>query len=307
MKQNSIKGRICVYKNNRRKYINPELLPQYLDDGYHKFCRVKEKTIIEELAESISYNELFDYYEIQNHTKKDTLIHFNLTLGHLNGLLDYYGIKKSTSNRAQNSKKGKLLKYGDENYNNREKAVKTCLEKYNVENPFQMESTRLKTESHEVRMRCQQTYLQKTGKKVWNEGGSGLQKWVEGQAEKRHNTMVEHNSFNTSKPEEELYKQLCNKYGVRNVKRNYNEDPRYPWHCDFYVVSEDLFIELNKFPTHYTEPFDENNPDHIKLLEHCKTSPNNWIESEMVNIWAGTDVIKYNTAIKNNLNYRIIY
>jgi len=118
---------------------------------------------------------------------------------------------------------------------------------------------------------------------------------------------INNGTANTSKPEEEMYLQLCEQYGEDNVKRNYNEDERYPWHCDFYIISEDLFIELNKFPTHYTEPFNKNNPEHIKLLEHCKTNPNNWVEQGMVNIWAGTDVLKYETAIKNKLNYQVIY
>lgn len=118
---------------------------------------------------------------------------------------------------------------------------------------------------------------------------------------------LERGTFNTSEPEEKLYKELCEKYGVDGVKRQYNEDPRYPWHCDFYIPSEDLFIEVNKFPTHYKEPFDKNNEEHIKLLEHCKTNPSNWVERQLVYCWAGIDVKKRETAIKNKLNFLEIY
>ena len=124
-------------------------------------------------------------------------------------------------------------------------------------------------------------------------------------ADKAWKIKLEKGTFNTSNPEEELYKELCKKYG--EVKRQYNEDPRYPWHCDFYIPSEDLFIELNKFPTHYKEPFDYNNEEHIKLLEHCKNEPNNWVEKQMVKCWAGIDVKKRNTAKENNLNFIEIF
>ena len=43
------------------------------------------------------------------------------------------------------------------------------------------------------------------------------------------------------------------------------------------------------------------------LLEHCKQNPSNWIEEKLPRIWAGSDVKKYNIAIKNNLNYLRIY
>lgn len=124
-------------------------------------------------------------------------------------------------------------------------------------------------------------------------------------AQKAWEQKLLHGTFNTSQPEEDLYLELVNTYG--EVKRNYDEDPRYPWHVDFYIPSIDLFIEVNDFPTHYTEPFDSNNPDHLKLLEQYKTCSKNWIEEQRVEIWAGSDVTKRETAKKNNLNYIMIY
>ena len=111
----------------------------------------------------------------------------------------------------------------------------------------------------------------------------------------------------TSKCEEVAYKLLCDKYGSDNVEWSYNKDDRYPFHCDFYVKSEDLFIELNIFPTHYKEPFDENNAEHLELLERIKTNPCNWIEKDMINVWANSDIKKFNIAKSNNLNYLMFY
>lgn len=124
-------------------------------------------------------------------------------------------------------------------------------------------------------------------------------------SQKAWQNKINKGTCNTSQPEEQLYLELVKEYG--EVKRNYNEDPRYPWHCDFYIPSKDLFIELNRFPTHYCEPFDETNPEHLKLLEHCKTAPDNWVERKMVEVWAGTDVEKRKWAEEHNLNFKMIY
>lgn len=116
----------------------------------------------------------------------------------------------------------------------------------------------------------------------------------------------EHNTFNTSEPECKLYSYLCGVYGKDDVVRQYKEE-RYPFNCDFYIKSKDLFVELNLFPTHYIEPFDKSKIEHLNYLAHCKQNPSNWIEAQTPSIWAGTDVAKNECAMKNNLNYVRIY
>ena len=51
-------------------------------------------------------------------------------------------------------------------------------------------------------------------------------------------------TFNISTPELDYKKYLENKYGQENVLTQYR-DPRYPYRCDFYIRSLDLFLELN--------------------------------------------------------------
>ena len=43
-------------------------------------------------------------------------------------------------------------------------------------------------------------------------------------------------------------------YGADDVKTEYKEE-RYPYHCDVYIPSKDLFIELNLFFTHGGHPY----------------------------------------------------
>lgn len=52
------------------------------------------------------------------------------------------------------------------------------------------------------------------------------------------------NTTNTSKVEEQFYKELLKENTNKTIYRNYKCD-RYPYYCDFYIVEDDLFIELN--------------------------------------------------------------
>lgn len=166
----------------------------------------------------------------------------------------------ANNNTIIKRKQTSLDKYGNENYNNPDKTTATCLERYNSgRNNKKAEQTML--ERYGV-----SSYLQtKEIAKLRN--NSEIQTKIQKKKAFNH-------TFNTSQPEEEYYKLLCDKYGQLNIVRQY-KDQRYPFNCDFYIKSEDTFIELNLFPTHYTEPFDETNEEHLILLEQCRTSPKN--------------------------------
>ena len=103
-----------------------------------------------------------------------------------------------------------------------------------------------------------------------------------------------------------MYIIACEHFGVNDVIREYNKDPRYPFSCDFYIPSEDLFIELNLHPSHGEHPFDPNNEEDVKLLESLKEKDDNWSRM-IVDVWANRDVKKIKTATNNNLNYITIY
>lgn len=147
--------------------------------------------------------------------------------------------------------------------------------------------------------------LFKKGRIPWNKDKKGVQHWVEGQKEKRYETLKRNNSFNKSQPEEDMYKQLCEQYGEDNVVRQYKEE-RYPFDCDFYIPSEDLFIELNLHPSHGEHPFDPNNEEDVKLLESLKEKDDNWSKM-IIDVWTNRDVVKQKIAKENNLNYVTIY
>lgn len=124
---------------------------------------------------------------------------------------------------------------------------------------------------------------------------------------KRLKTFKLNNSFNKSNPEEEYYNQLITLYGKDGVVRQYS-DNRYPFNCDFYIPSEDLFIECNYHWTHGGHPFDSNDKDDIKLLEDWKKkSDYSHYYKNAIYTWTDLDVRKQNIAKLNNLNYKVIY
>ena len=193
-------------------------------------------------------------------------------------------------------KETKLIRYGDQNWNNSEKATATCKQKYGG-NGIRGD-----------RDKAKRTMLERYGVEYYtasaelNEMRNNEEIQTKIQITKRNN-----HTFNTSKSEEDYYKYLCNLYGKSDIVRQYKDLVRYPFNCDFYIKSKDLFIELNLFPTHGKEPFDLNNKEHLEYLERCKISPANWVEEQLPLIWAGTDVLKYQMAQQNSLNYLRFY
>lgn len=121
-----------------------------------------------------------------------------------------------------------------------------------------------------------------------------------------------HDSFNTSKYEESYYKYLLTKYDSDDIVRQYS-DERYPFNCDFYIKSEDLFIELNYHWTHGGHAFNANCEHDLEILRTIREKQkidengkkNMYFYFEY--IWTVRDVLKYKTLLENNLNFIIIY
>ncbi|MBO5003754.1 MAG: hypothetical protein J6D03_00505 [Clostridia bacterium] len=99
--------------------------------------------------------------------------------------------------------------------------------------------------------------------------------------------------------EDRIYEVLCDKYGKDDIIRQYKDKERYPFFCDFYIKSKDLFIEYQGYYTHGNEPYDENSEEHNKILK--KLTENN--ETKTIDAWTIRDPLKRNIAKNNNLNY----
>lgn len=164
------------------------------------------------------------------------------------------------------------------------------------------------------------------GKPSWNKGKHWSDEWkatksqqMQEIAESRTNefwksvtekittTKHLHNSFVYSGPEEQFYAKLLQQYGAEDVIRQY-KDPRYPFNCDFYVKSKDLFIELNYHWSHGKHPYDASSESDKKrearLREKAKSSK---AYASTLKIWTQVDPAKLNILRANHLNFMIIY
>ena len=73
-------------------------------------------------------------------------------------------------------------------------------------------------------------------------------------------------TYKKSKKEDECYELLIKKYD--NVIRQYRDENRYPFNCDFYIPNEDLFIEFNGYWTHGSHPYNNLSIDDNKNIKN---------------------------------------
>lgn len=133
-------------------------------------------------------------------------------------------------------------------------------------------------------------------------------KTLEIKLSKEYLTKKKNNTFNTSKPESDFYNKLLLENSTKTIFRNYKDKDRYPFYCDFYIVEDDLFIELNFHWTHGGKPFDPNDKEcQEKLAIWQEKSKTSQFYKNAIQTWTVRDVEKQKIAKENNLNYKAIY
>ena len=208
------------------------------------------------------------------------------------------------------AKQTKLKKYGDENYNNIEKIKQTCLEKYGEENirktiyyKEKIKQTCLKkynNKNYRNSQKHQQTCLEKYGVNSFTQTEEFKIKvnWKEANI-KQIKTKKKNGTLNTSIPENKSYLILKEKYP--DIIKQYLSN-LYPFNCDFYIPSLDLYIECNYHWTHGGHPFDPTNIDDINKLNYWQEKNTKFYQSA-IKTWTIRDVNKRNIAKQNKLNY----
>lgn len=239
--------------------------------------------------------------------------------------IEKYGVQWSLSNKEQQekAKKTKIERYSDPNYNNREKAVKTSLERYGVENAKQTEQAKQKEKetclkkygvtSYSKTDECKQkhidTYMKRFGvthntkSEEWKKKWYGNNEWVKNRNNRIYEKMKQNNSFNHSIPEDKVYHIIKEKYP--NVIRQYKDENRYPFNCDFYIPDIDVFIEYDGYWTHGGHDFDKNNKDDVEKLNKWRSKENKLYETA-IRVWTIDDPQKRLIAKKNNLKYIVL-
>ena len=151
-----------------------------------------------------------------------------------------------------------------------EKIINTTIKNHGVKNVYMREDLRQKSHSKESKL-------------------------------KEYKTKKKNHTFNTSKVEKELEIEL--KESFPDLKTQY-KSKEYPFACDYYVPSLDLYIEYNGTWTHGGKFFNKNDLNDIeKLNQWIEKSKNSKFYRNAIETWTVRDVNKLNTALKNNLNY----
>ena len=188
------------------------------------------------------------------------------------------------------------------------KRKSTCLEKYGVDNKAKLEETKQKMfktnlkkyghicsiygkeQQEKSKITCQTLY------------GTNYSTQAEIVKNKQIETKRKNNTFNTSNPENKSYNLLKEKY--QDIQYQY-KSKLYPFICDFYIPSLDLYIECNYHWTHGGKPFENTNEDNL-IVEEWKNK-NTKFYNNAINTWTIRDVKKRNIAKENKLNYLVFY
>lgn len=280
--------------------------------GHKKHCCAKcaAKTGSQKFQETClrkyGVNTPFKSDEIKDKIKKTNLEKY----GAENVFASEYG--------KQKMKETNLEKYGVEYVSRskeiRAKANKTNLEKYGAENVYASEYGKRKIketnlEKYGYEHATSSPIIQEKVNKTCREKYGG--RWCASQEilEKTLETQKKNKTLNTSKIEKELGIELRKIFP--DLKTQYKSED-YPFMCDFYVPSLDLYIEYNGFITHNRRFFDKNNREDVEELnryilrskELKKKNGNKTTRYDiLIEVWTYRDLLKLETAIKNNLNY----
>lgn len=122
-------------------------------------------------------------------------------------------------------------------------------------------------------------------------------------------TKRKNGTFSSSKPEQTMLLLLQDAFGEDNILTQYISGV-YPFHCDFYIKSIDLYIELNAHWSHGGHWYDAKNQKDIEQLnewkQRAKLKGSHYYYAA-IDTWTRRDVLKLQTAIDNNLNYLVFW
>lgn len=115
--------------------------------------------------------------------------------------------------------------------------------------------------------------------------------------------------FKNSKAELIVFYELIRRFGKADVYYQYGihpHDARYPFSCDFYIKSLDLFMELNVHYCHGSHWFDETSHEDRLRREHLLASSSRK-SRDAAHVWCETDVKKRRMAQASGLNYLVFW
>ena len=337
---------VCVICGKPVKFLNGKKNQLFNKTCCKEHANMLDGITVKKVLKDI-YSDVNKKQEINNKIRETCLLkygdeHYSNRIKARETCLQRYGVTSPLKSEIfkQKSKETCLQRYGVE-YTGQipekiEKTHKACLEKYGVDSVFKVQKFRnqsldtciKKYASNEddinsivnigqlkyVKDKIKNTCLEKYGvenpmqTQYYKNLISSILSSNEIQ-EKIYNTKLLNNSFNISYQEDVCFDLLKEKYS--DCIRQYKSE-LYPFNCDFYIPSLDLYIEYNGSHYHHYHPFDINDDNDINELNRLKekaensNAHKNGKKSQYDNIiytWTILDLKKRNIAQQNNLNY----
>lgn len=337
---------VCVICGKPVKFLNGKKNQLFNKTCCKEHANMLDGITVKKVLKDI-YSDVNKKQEINNKIRETCLLkygdeHYSNRIKARETCLQRYGVTSPLKSEIfkQKSKETCLQKYGVE-YTGQipekiEKTHKACLEKYGVDSVFKVQKFRnqsldtciKKYASDEddinsivnigqlkyIKDKIKNTCLEKYGvenpmqTQYYKNLISSILSSNEIQ-EKIYNTKLLNNSFNISYQEDVCFDLLKEKYS--DCIRQYKSE-LYPFNCDFYIPSLDLYIEYNGSHYHHYHPFDINDNNDLNELNRLKekaensNAHKNGKKSQYDNIiytWTILDLKKRNIAQQNNLNY----
>ena len=303
---------------NMKEELSKELLTElYINQGwsmkqiqeklgiskgkFHRLCEKFNITIKNNLNH-LNPNLVEQYYLKENHTIEQTSEYFNCSISSLRRLIDQYKLYKPNYKKQELIRETNKKRYGVEHHlanpiiNN--KRQKTNLERYGNVEAVGSDIIQAKIKNTNKRKYGVQYPLQ--NKEIQNKVSLSFLTGIPQQ--KCYNTKKQNNTFNTSQPEEKAYALLVEHFSENDVLRQY-KSPSYPYPCDFYIKSLDLYIEYQGTWCHGNEPYNPNNRVHQEIVNKWSSKHTEYSDYA-VKIWTERDPEKRKIAKENNLNWK---
>lgn len=192
-----------------------------------------------------------------------------------------------------------------------EKREATCMAHFGVPNPGQdlgvrekMEATNLKLYGVKNPMQNRDVYLRQVENNLKKHGVKSTFQ-LQSVIDKGWETKRKNHTCSSSKCEKKLYKMLLNVFDASDIVSPYKSD-EYPFRCDFYIKSRDLYIELNGTWNHGGHWFDESNQDDLDMVMLYLSRGTDYYKG-VVYDWTVRDVRKRKIAAEHKLNYVVFW
>lgn len=199
----------------------------------------------------------------------------------------------------------------------RQKIAATCLDRYGATRYLDSDAGK----AHVTQIRSNPEFRRKMSKIIASDAvqektkETSLQRYgvafptqLKDVQDKIYKTKKKNHTVNSSKSEADMYALLVAKFGLEHVTHQYKHDVRYPFVCDFYVDSLDLFIELNAHWSHGGQWFDkESEVCRLKFDEWTKKARESVYYADALKTWTVRDVKKCRAAIDHDLNYVVFW